>query len=105
MGASPATRRSENPAPESTERPTLYLVGPASVEHVDHRQQQLGFTRRCEEIAFQLATSTPGERLAAYRSGRYSRSELSTATALRPDLMPVLNGEWEWIAVTLADFD
>jgi hypothetical protein len=106
MGASPERRRSETPvAPETTERPPLYLVRPTSVEQVDRRQQRLAFTQRCEDIAIRLARSSMRERLAAYRSGEYSGRELSTATALRPDLMPVLNGEWEWIAVTAADLD
>jgi hypothetical protein len=61
--------------------------------------------RRCEDIAFELATSTFRERLGAYGTGRYRWQELSTAAALRPDLMPKLNGEWEWIAVSLADLD
>jgi len=106
MGASPEPRRSETPVtPETTERPPLHLVRPTSREQVDRRQQRLAFAHRCEDIAFKLATSSTPERLAAYRSGEYSSRELSTATALRPDLMPVLNGEWEWIAVRLADLD
>jgi hypothetical protein len=106
MGASPEPRRSETPvAPDTNERPPLHLVRPTSLEQIDRRQQRLAFTQRCEDIAYRLARSSTRERLAAYRSGEYSSRELSTATALRPDLMPVLNGEWEWIAATLADLE
>jgi hypothetical protein len=31
--------------------------------------------------------------------------ETPLPAALRPELAPKLNGEWEWIAVTLADLD
>lgn len=64
---------------------------------------QRAFQQRCEDIAWELAMSSPTQRAAAYASRTYSSRELSTAAALRPEVMPVLNGEWEWIALTLVD--
>lgn len=84
----------------------LRIVGDDDASYrVDRQQQRLAFRRRCENIAVSLAGSSPDERAAAYASRTYTSHELSTAAALRPDLMPVVNGEWEWIALTLADLE
>ena len=84
----------------------LHLVGPGRREQADHRQQRQAFQARCADIAHHLARIGRFEdRLEFYRLGVVSRLELTTAAALYPDLMPTLNGEWEWIAVTLADFE
>lgn len=61
--------------------------------------------RHYEEIAYALASSSAEERASAYAHHIYTRRELSMAAALRPDLMPLVNGEFEWIALTLADLD
>jgi len=44
------------------------------------------------------------ERVRAYQSGVFSRRELSVAAARHPDGMPMLNGEFEHIAVFSADY-
>ncbi|MBS1888788.1 MAG: hypothetical protein JSU06_16515 [Actinobacteria bacterium] len=101
------------PPPRKEEQADYQVVGlrivggddDAAAHRVDRQQQRLAFRRRCENIAVSLAGSSPEERAAAYASRTYTSHELSTAAALRPDLMPVVNGEWEWIALTLADLD
>jgi hypothetical protein len=97
------------PQPSGTETaskaPPLHLVEPGVPEQADHQQQRAAFWQRCEDIARRLAASTLRERLAMYRGGEFTYRELSTATALRPDLIPILDGEWEWITVTMADLD
>lgn len=52
-----------------------------------------------------LARMSPEERLAAYRSGGFTRRECVHWTARYPEEVPLLNGEYEWITLTLADFD
>jgi hypothetical protein len=75
-------------------------------EKADHLQQRRAFDARCEEVARWLARTRRFEdRVQLYRMGVFTPHELSSAAALYPDLMPVLNGEWEWIAITLADLD
>lgn len=84
----------------------LHLVEPGRREQADHRQQRRAFHARCAEIAHRLAEIQRFEdRLELYRMGVVSRLELTTAAALYPELMPRRNGEWEWIAITLADFE
>lgn len=99
----------DQPQPSDTEpggkAPPLHLVEPGVPEQADHRQQRAAFWQRCEDIARRLAASSFGERIEMYRAGEFTYRELSTATALRPDLIPVLDGEWEWITVTMADLD
>jgi hypothetical protein len=55
------------------------------------------------EIAAEVATVLAGmsyeERVRAYRSGALSTHELAVAAARLPERMPLLNDEYEWIAV------
>lgn len=51
------------------------------------------------EVATVLAKMTYSERVRAYRSGAISRHELTVAAARLPDEMPLLNDEFEWIAI------
>jgi hypothetical protein len=44
-------------------------------------------------------------RLAAYRSGQLDRRDLATWAARFPEEVPTVNGEVEWIGLTLADLD
>lgn len=84
----------------------LHLVESGRPEQPDHRQQRRAFQARCLEIAVHLSRLPRFEdRVELYRMGVVSRLELSTAAALYPELMPTLNGEWEWVALTLADFE
>ncbi len=64
--------------------------------------ERRGFLARCERLATSLASATGlGERIELYK-GRTWR-ELSTASALCPDLMPLLNGEFEWLVLQSPD--
>lgn len=95
------------PPPEpATDRPPadLHLVEAGRPERADHRQQRRAFHARCRQIAQLLArVGSFEDRVGLYRMGVFSRRELTTAAALYPELMPTLNGELEWIALTLAD--
>lgn len=98
--------KSIGPGEPSDERPAadLHVVEPGRVEKADHRQQRRAFQDRCRTIAESLARTRRFEdRLELYRTGGFTYRELSTACALYPDLMPKLNDEWEWIALTLVD--
>ncbi len=56
-----------------------------------------------EDIAWLLAQMTFPERVRAYRTQAFSRRELACAAARHPEQMPLLNGEFEWLVVDLAD--
>jgi len=82
----------------------LHLVEPGRPERADPQQQRRAFQARCASIAHLLAaTGRFEDRLELYRHRGFTRHELTTAAALYPELMPRLNDEWEWIAITLAD--
>jgi hypothetical protein len=53
------------------------------------------------EVARVLAGMTYEERVSAYRSGALSTHELAVAAARVPKEMPLLNDEFEWIAIDL----
>ncbi len=55
------------------------------------------------EVATVLAGMTYEERVRAYRSAAISVHELHLAAAWFPDQLPLLNDEYEWIAVSLVD--
>jgi hypothetical protein len=38
-------------------------------------------------------------------AGVITLAELNGADRLRPDLMPIVNDEFDWIALTMADLD
>jgi hypothetical protein len=99
---------SATPTQPAADRPPadLHLVEPGRPEQADHQQQRRAFQARCAEIAHLLARIGSFEdRVELYRMGAVSRHELTVAAALYPELMPTLNGEWEWIALTLADYE
>lgn len=52
-----------------------------------------------------LSKMTYEQRVDAYQNRVFTRHELSVAAAREPDRMPTLNGEFEHIAVSLADLD
>lgn len=58
-----------------------------------------------DDVAWMLSQMTFHERVRAYELGTLSRHELCTAAAREPELMPMLNGEFEWIALFTADLD
>jgi hypothetical protein len=51
------------------------------------------------EVTTVLAGMTFEERVRAYRSGAFSAHELAVAAALLPKEVPILNDEYEWIAI------
>jgi hypothetical protein len=53
------------------------------------------------EVARVLDGMTYEERVSAYRSGALSTHELAVAAARFTDRMPLLNDEYEWIAISL----
>lgn len=53
------------------------------------------------EVATVLAAMSYEERVRAYRSGAISPHELSVAAGWFPEEMPMLNREYEWIAIDL----
>jgi hypothetical protein len=82
----------------------LHLVEPGRREQADHQQQRRAFQARCAALAHLLSqTKRFEDRLELYRYREFTRHELTTAAALHPELMPRLNDEWEWIALSLAD--
>ena len=105
LAVTPQPSPQENERPDDRSAALRVVVGDGTDYRTDRQQQRLAFRARCENIAVALANSSAEERAAAYASRVYSSHELSTAAALRPDLMPMANGEWEWIALTLADLD
>lgn len=58
-----------------------------------------------EGVALVLAQMNAEERVRAYATGVFTLRELNGAAGVRPDLMPIVNGELEWIALTMADLD
>lgn len=52
-----------------------------------------------------LGRMSPEERLGAYRAGGFTRRECFLWGARYPEEVPLLNDEYEWIALTMADFD
>jgi len=55
---------------------------------------------RCAEASEQLWALTAEERIAAMRRGELSLNQLCEWARRRPDEVPALNGEFEFIAVT-----
>jgi hypothetical protein len=86
-------------------RPKLQIPERITRGHDDRRQRHRSFLKECEDLAWRLAGSDRQTRIAIYNSPIVSYHELTIAAALRPDLIPTINGEWEWIALTLADHD
>lgn len=58
-----------------------------------------------DEQLRELWSMTPTQRVHAMRAGRLSRHQLFAWVARHPKECPTVNGEWEFIAATLADLD
>ena len=69
---------------------------PPSVRHASRVPVELA-----AEVVTVLAAMTYEERVRAYRSGALSPPELSVAAGWFPEEIPLLNGEYEWIAIDL----
>ena len=52
-----------------------------------------------------LARLGKSGRLARYRAGALDLADLSVWAARYPEEVPTVNGEFEWIGLTLADLD
>ena len=52
-----------------------------------------------DELSRQLWSMTPTERVTAMRAGRLTFDQLNEWTRKRPNEVPLLNGEFEWIAI------
>lgn len=86
-------------------RPALDVPTTASPARTLPTRPRAGSTPDFEEVAIVLAQMTAGERVRAYATGVFTLRELNAAAGVRPDLMPIVNGEYEWIALTMADLD
>ena len=69
------------------------------------RHRPKGPAELAAEVATVLAGMSFEERVRAYRSGAISRHELTVAAGRLPDEMPLLNDEFEWIAIDLVDLE
>jgi hypothetical protein len=58
-----------------------------------------------ERFLEHLGEMDAAERARAARSGELSHAERALWAARYPDEVPIVNGELEWIALTLADLD
>jgi hypothetical protein len=97
----PVDPPASDPGPSEVD---LHLVKPGHPERADHQQQRRAFQARCASLAHLLSqTKRFEDRLELYRYREFTWHELTTAAALHPELMPKLNDEWEWIALSLAD--
>jgi hypothetical protein len=89
-------------------QPALQHV-PEVVEAPPHAKtgatRALTLRTKHHDVAGILARMSFAERVRAYRNGIFTAHELSVAAAREPDRMPILNDEFEWIAVSLADLD
>lgn len=61
--------------------------------------------RRIASFLDALARMDPAERLAIYRSGGLTRAECALWAARYLEDVPLVNGEFEWIALGLADLE
>jgi hypothetical protein len=58
-----------------------------------------------QSVLAAIAKLDPGGRLAIYRSGGFTRRECTFWAANYPEEVPLVNDEFEWIALGLADLD
>jgi hypothetical protein len=77
----------------------------APLKVVAPRRDPKGPAELAAEVATVLAKMTYEERVRAYRSGALTSHELAVAAGRLPEEMPLLNGEFEWIAIDLADLE
>lgn len=80
------------------------VVEPASAVKTG-ASRALPLRTKHHDVAGILARMSFEERVRAYRNGVFTAHELSIAAAREPERMPILNGEFEHIAISLADLD
>ena len=64
-----------------------------------------GANRHLDAFLLRLALMSEEERVRAARFGGFTRSERAIWAARFPEEVPLVNGEFEWIARGLADLD
>jgi hypothetical protein len=92
----PQRQAPADPGPRIVSEPA---VGRASAPHLARDRR-----RRSEELAHQLAGARDLPELVAIMK-EHGRSAVARAAAVRPDLMPEVNGEFAHIALSLADIE
>lgn len=110
-------RRKSNPSTRARSRPEQQQQRPGEAGDgaagAPDRNASLGATerpsaeekrQRSEALAHQLAGASDLEELVAVIT-EHGRSAVSRAAAIRPDLVPTINGEFAHIALSLADLD
>jgi hypothetical protein len=80
------------PAPETTVRRPPAPSSNGSLRVVDLAQE--------DSFLVRLDRMSPRQRLRAYRSGAFSRAERARWACRYPEEVPLVNDEFEWIALT-----
>jgi hypothetical protein len=80
-------------------------IGDAVIDTPSPSNGRTGDALRHHDIALALSQMTFAERIRAYELGVCSRRELCAAAGREPERMPMLDGEFEWIAAFSADLD
>lgn len=94
-----STTTLDRPAPTVAPRRRLFTPSPIRRRALRPRAIRADdFIDRLGRMGFQ-------QRLAAYRSGEFSRRERAIWAARFPEEVPLLNGELEWIAMSMVDLD
>ncbi len=81
----------------------------AGEQHLTYEGLKGRDTRETERLvdgfASVLRRMTPAERISASRHGGFTRWERWVWAARYPEEVPLVNGEFEWIACNMADLD
>jgi hypothetical protein len=86
------------------ERQTAQPAGTGVVE-ADLRSTWLDAKRGTRTFSARLARMSVEERINASRNGGFTRHERSIWAARYPKQVPLIDGEFEWITLSLADLD
>ena len=86
------------PEVEASERPSPIRSSGGSVGTGVEAPAERSFLDR-------LSRMTSGQRLGMYREGGFTRHERAVWASRYPDEVPMVNDEFEWIALGAADLD
>jgi hypothetical protein len=75
------------------------------IVEADLRSIWLDAKRGTRAFSARLARMSVEERINASRTGGFTRRERSIWAARHPEQVPLIDGEFEWIARSLADLD
>jgi len=75
----------------------------ASVETSTFTDHLLAAERARNARLRRLWQMSPEQRVAAMRRGELTREQLAAWSARHPEQVPLLNGEWEWIAAKMPE--